>query len=177
MRHVAFLRAINTGNRRAKNPELCAPVEAVGASFAQGFLASGNVVFDADVDDGFVDRLEAAYVQALGFEVPVILRSAEATMRAAEMAPFSEEELARSEGTLYVGLIKHPPSTEAIAAVEAMATNRDRVVVRTGDVFWLPEAGEYQSDLHVPTVESIVGPMTVRAQRTLSRLAGKFLSG
>ena len=175
MRHVAFLRAINTGNRRVKNPQLSGVVESMGASFAQGFLASGNVVFDADVDAGFVDRLETAYEAALGFEVPVILRSADETRRSAEMAPFTAEELSASEGKLYVGLIKRPPDRAMIDAVEAMATDKDRVQVVDGDVYWLPEAGEYLSDLSVPTIEKILGPMTVRAQNTVVRITAKFL--
>ncbi len=174
-RHVAFLRAINTGNRRAKNPQLSEVLEGLEASFAAGFLASGNIVFDADIGPGFVERLEEAYLDALGFDVPVILRTAIQTRQAAEKSPFTAKELAASEGKLYVGLIKTSPDPQTIAAIESMATDRDRVVVIDGDMYWLPEAGEYMSDLSVPAVERIAGPMTVRAQNTLIRLSAKFL--
>ena len=62
-----------------------------------------------------------------------------------------------------------------ISEVEAMATEQNRVAVVHGDVFWLPEAGEYLSGLSVPAIERIVGPMTVRAQNTLTRMTAKFL--
>ena len=178
-RHVAFLRAINTGSRRAKNAQLSEVVEQVGASFAQGFIASGNVVFDVpeDPDASFGERLEAAYLSSLGFEVPVILRSAQQVRTIATSHPFTASELATSQGNIYVGLIQHSPSSSQVDAIMAMGTDRDRVVVHGDDLFWLPEAGEYLSGLSIPAVEGIARVLTVRSMSTIARLVAKFLSG
>ena len=44
-RYVAFLRGMNLGNRRIKNPELAAEFERLGFEDVATFRASGNVVF------------------------------------------------------------------------------------------------------------------------------------
>ena len=49
--YVAFLRGMNLGRRRIKNPELCAAFEDIGFTNVSAFLASGNVIFDADESD------------------------------------------------------------------------------------------------------------------------------
>ena len=56
-RYVAFLRGMNLGRRRVKNPELCAAFEDIGFTNVSAFLASGNVIFDAeDPDPSAVSR-------------------------------------------------------------------------------------------------------------------------
>ena len=73
-RHVAFLRAINTTGRRTKNAHLSEAFRSVGASYAQGFIASGNVIFDIDneVDVEFINQVEAAFLKTYGFDIPTI---------------------------------------------------------------------------------------------------------
>ena len=180
-RYVAFLRAINTGSRRAKNHQLSEVLEQVGAVNATGFLASGNVVFDVDGEladhrgNDFVERVENAYVASLGLDVPVMLRSAEQVRTIAGCKPFSAHEAANSGGRLYVGLLKDRPSEDQVARVLAMATVRGRVAVIGEELYWLPESDEYLSGLSIPAVERIIGPLTVRAQSTITRLADKYL--
>ena len=41
-RYVAFLRGMNLGRRRIKNPELCAAFEDIGFTNVAAYLASGN---------------------------------------------------------------------------------------------------------------------------------------
>ena len=47
-RHVAFLRAINIGGRRASSKQLIAALEGAGFGNVTAFRASGNLIFDAD---------------------------------------------------------------------------------------------------------------------------------
>jgi uncharacterized protein (DUF1697 family) len=48
-RYVAFLRGINLGRRRATNEGLAAIFGGLGLTNVKTLIASGNVVFDADV--------------------------------------------------------------------------------------------------------------------------------
>ena len=78
-RYVAFLRGMNLGRRRIKNGELCACFADMGFSSVAAFLASGNVIFDAALDDpaSLSARIESGLRQALHYDVPTFLRSAE----------------------------------------------------------------------------------------------------
>ena len=62
-RYVAFLRGMNLGRRRIKNPELCAAFEGIGFTNVSAFLASGNVIFDTDESDSaaVADSLNTDY--------------------------------------------------------------------------------------------------------------------
>lgn len=61
-RYFAFLRGINLGNRRIKNPELIGHFEAMGLEEVATFRASGNVVFvdpEGEAESKLQKRVEA----------------------------------------------------------------------------------------------------------------------
>ncbi len=73
MKHVALLRGINVGgNNKVEMAVLRTAVEAVGLTDVATYLNTGNVVFGGSTD---VATLERAIADAVGFEVPVLLRS------------------------------------------------------------------------------------------------------
>src|SRR4051794_184860 len=76
-RYVAFLRGMNLGGRRIKNEELRAEFEALGFEEVATFRASGNVIFAAskESESRLRERIEAGLGEALGYAVPVFLRS------------------------------------------------------------------------------------------------------
>src|ERR1700744_4646979 len=94
-RYVAFLRGMNLGNRRIKNPELVAHFEAMGLEDVATFRASGNVVF-ADSAAGSGAEWEAKLRQGgegelaerLAYPVAVFRRSAEEVAAIASREPF-----------------------------------------------------------------------------------------
>ena len=75
-RYVAFLRGMNLGRRRIKNPELCAVFEDIGFTNVAAYLASGNVIFDAEdaEADAVAVAIECGLRDSLGYEVPTFLR-------------------------------------------------------------------------------------------------------
>ena len=91
-RYVAFLRGMNLGRRRIKNPELCAAFEDIGFTDVAAYLASGNVIFDAvDSDtDAVAAAIESGLRVSLGYEVPTFLRSADEVRSIAGYAPFAD---------------------------------------------------------------------------------------
>ncbi|WP_272490741.1 DUF1697 domain-containing protein [Mesobacterium pallidum] len=89
MRRVALLRGINVGG--AKKIPMAALKEAavnLGWRNVQSYIASGNLVFEAD-GDGLAEALEVAIAHRFGFDVPVLVLEA-AEMRAArDDCPFA----------------------------------------------------------------------------------------
>ena len=119
----------------------------VGASYAEGVLASGNIVFDVDreVDDLFVGSIEVALREELGFEIPTIVCSGE-KLRAVQWAlPFTEAQLAASAGTPCVSFLKAEPSPDEALAIRDLSTDADRLVIHAGEIYWLPVSGALNS--------------------------------
>ena len=177
-RHVAFLRAVNTTGRRVKNARLAGIIKDLGATYAQGFIASGNIVFDTDlaVDTSFIVSVESAFFEAYSFEIPTAVRSSEEVVAVASHRPFSADEIAASEGRIYVGFMRTEPSHDVVEEVEAMATATDPLRVVGRELFWMPRSGEFQSDISIPAIERLTGTMTVRVMTTVDRIVEKFLT-
>jgi uncharacterized protein (DUF1697 family) len=175
-RYAAFLRGMNLGNRRITNDELCARFAALGLGEPAAFLASGNVVFAAaDEDAGrLARRIEDGLREALGYEVPIFLRSGDEVHAIAAHEPFTAAERAGSQAKLQVALLGGEPAAADREAVLALAPEEDRLVFAGRELYWLPAAGVSQSELDWKAVDRRLGTVTIRTRRTLERLAAKF---
>lgn len=171
---VAFLRAINTGNRRVTNERLISVFEEAGLDNVRGFQASGNIIFDATSAEGLQAELETRLEGALGYEVPVYLRSADELAALVQARPFSEADLAATAGNVQVMFLTGPPTTSQAAALKALATAEDQLVLVGSEVHWLPRTGISESPLKQNEVVKAVGPTTIRGLNALTRLVNKL---
>lgn len=172
-RWVAFLRAINVGGRRVTGAELEDVFTAMGMIDATSYQASGNVVFDA-AHIPEEPALEAALAAALGYEVPVFLRSAAEVSELAEQRPFSDDELAAG-GKAQVVYLKNELDAPARAAVAALAPESELLRPAGRAIHWLPAHGIAESSLDMKALERVAGLLTVRTRATVERIAAKFL--
>lgn len=177
-RYVAFLRGMNLGGRRITNEELCACFEGLGLTSPTAFLASGNVVFDiaAGTPAQIAEGIESGLAEALGYEVPTFLRSAEEVRAIASHETFPAEVVAASRGKLQVALLPAEPSRAARREVLERATEEDRLTFGNRELYWLPSGGISESPLELAAIEAAVGPWTMRTRRTVERLVAKFLT-
>ena len=175
-RHIAFLRALNTTGRRAKNTALIAAAESAGAQRAVAFLASGNVVVDwpAGETDEIEVRLEESFRNDLGFEVPTIVRSGDEVTAAAVADPFPGVGDPQTMA-LFVGFLKDAPRPDVMSELKRHATEVDRLALVESNIFWLSIDGEFGSQMSVPALERSIGTMTIRSINTVRRLADRFL--
>jgi uncharacterized protein (DUF1697 family) len=87
MRYVALLRGINVGgNALIKMSDLKACCEGLGLEAVSTFIASGNVLFEAD-GKWLVEKIEAGLEKRFGLPVKVVLRSAKQMRQVVERAP------------------------------------------------------------------------------------------
>lgn len=175
MQYVAFLRGMNLGNRRIKNPELCACFTQIGFTAVQAFLASGNVVFESPDDAATVmRRLEAGLAEQLGYAVPSVIRTAAEVNAIAAQTAFAEKVDAQ-RGKPQVIFIKQAPTPEEAHQIEALSTNADWLEVDGAVIHWWPEGGLSDNSFNMKALEAITGTTTVRTRNTVNRLAKKFL--
>ncbi len=174
-RYYAFLRAINTGNRRLTNEQLLAPFRELGFTDVAAYQAAGNVTFRS-ADPAAVDerRIEAALADSYGFEAPTFVRSAAELASIATSAPFADHELARTAGKIQVTFLRTAAPPERTAAVLELVPPEDRLVVSGREWYWLPIEGVSASTLPVTRIESLLGEMTMRTLGTVTRIHSRF---
>ena len=161
MRQVAFLRGMNVGGHRVTNAELVDVFLGVGLADPVPYQASGNVVFAAcdEEDEGPANAIgefvERALEDALGYPVPTFLRSGAALRDISSRQPFEGIE---SAGKPQAMLLRQAPGPDGTAAVAAMATDDDRLVVAGTELHWLPGRGVGKSQLDMRALEALSAP-------------------
>ena len=177
-RYVAFLRGMNLGRRRIKNPELCAAFEDIGFTNVAAYLASGNVIFDADVSDpdAVAASIETGLRDSLGYEVPTFLRMSEEVRVIATSRPFASVTSERA-GKMQVAMLSDEIGEAAWAAVLELSNDGDLLELSGRELYWWPKGNFLDSQLELKAIESILGPCTIRTKNTMERLTAKFLAG
>jgi uncharacterized protein (DUF1697 family) len=176
-RYAAFLRALNVGARRASKEDLTSCLEGIGFDEVATFRTSGNVVFSADgPGDAIPAKLEAGLRKALGFEVPVYLRTEKQIRAIAAHEPFEPELVDASKGKLQVVLLGGAPTAAVRKQVLALATDDDRLALRGSELYWLPSGGTLESGLDHKAIVRALGPTTHRTKGTMDLIASKFFA-
>lgn len=176
-RYVAFLRGMNLGGRRITNDALRGHFEDLGCGEVATFRASGNVIFAKQGRPAeLTTQLEAGLAEALGYEVPVFLRSAKELLAIAECEPFDKKHLSASKGKLQVALLTKKPSSAAAKKALALSTDADRLAISRRELYWLPKGGMSESDLELKTLATILGPTTIRTKGTIDQIATKHFA-
>jgi uncharacterized protein (DUF1697 family) len=169
---------MNLGGRRIANKELQAHFEALGCEDVATFRASGNVIFEktgraADL----TTLLEEGLADALGYEVPVFLRSAKELLAIAACEPFDAKLIAASKGKLQVALLTKKPSAAATKKALTLSSEADRLAIEGRELYWLPRGGISESDLDLKALATVLGPTTIRTRGTVDQIAAKYFAG
>lgn len=176
---MAFLRGMNLGGRRIKNEELRAEFESLGFADVATFRASGNVIFGAQggSESALTKQIEAGLGDALGYEVPVFLRSCAEVTAIAAAEPFDAKLLAASKGKLQVQFLARKPAAAARKAVSALATDDDGLALSGRELYWLPSGGISESELDWKPIDAALGSGTMRTMGTVEQIAARYCSG
>lgn len=168
--YVALLRGINVGGHRQVPMEaLRRVVESVGHADVATYIASGNVVFDTPERDtrAVADELEIALLEAFGFGVEVVVRTA------GEMAAIAAENpfVARRAHTkdLYVAFARGPiPGEPRVDRTYAP----DEFCLAARVVYLHMPAGYGNSKLNASVLQRVAGSsVTTRNWNTVTKLA------
>lgn len=167
---------MNVGGRRVKNAELSMCFEAMGFEQVSAFLASGNVVFESGRKPApdLELQIEQSLGERLGFAVPTFVRSAAEVAEIAAKQPFSTTAVAASTGNLQVAFLSNRPDAPNREIALGLANPDDLLSIDRRQMYWLPKGNISDSELDLKTLGKILGPMTIRAQRTMVRLAEKL---
>jgi uncharacterized protein (DUF1697 family) len=169
---------MNLGGRRITNDNLRAHFEALGCEEVATFRASGNVIFEqAGRSAALTTLLEEGLADALGYEVPVFLRSAKELLAIAADETFDLKLVEASGGKLQVGLLAKRPSAAATKKALELSTSADRLGIEGRELYWLPQGGLSESDLDLKALAAVLGQITIRTKGTIDQIAAKYFAG
>jgi uncharacterized protein (DUF1697 family) len=175
-RYVAFLRGMNLGGRRIKNEELRRRFEELDLSKVSCFRASGNVLFASEEgkEEKLRERIEVGLGKSLGYEVPVFLRNAGELRAVSTHEPFDRVLIRTSKGKLQVAFLPSMPKTNGCKQALALGSDEDLLAIKGRELYWLPSGNMSESELDLKTLESLLGPWTMRTKGTVDQISAKL---
>jgi len=157
------------------NDELVRPFVRLGFDDVAAYQAAGNITFcTTDPDRAITERVLPALADAYGFDPVIFVRRLDAVRSLVDARPFTDQQLARTDGRVQVSFLQEVPSEEKVAEVFAVVPPDDLIAFVGRQWFWLPRAGISESRLPVGSVESVLGPTTIRTLGTISRMLDRF---
>lgn len=156
---VSLLRGINVGgNRKIRMAELQALYESLGFTSVRTLLQSGNVIFDsasADTDQ-VATTIETGIQHQFGFEVRVIIRTADDWQSVVTHHPFSAEQLAEP-GKILVTFLHQAPDDAALAALRTAQPGPEIIHSHARELYIFYPDGMGRSKLDNSLIERRLG--------------------
>ena len=111
--------------------------ETLGLRQVQSYIQSGNLVFELAQPEPIPElevRLQKAFSEAFGFEIPVLIRTSEEWAASTAKNPFLKEENVEIE-RLHLTCLKEMPSPELLEKIKAFQFLPDRYEIVGREVF------------------------------------------
>ena len=106
----------------------------------------------------------------------MFLRSAAELRAVAAREPFDRRAAQASKGKPQVAFLPAAPKAKARKQALALASDDDLLAIDGRELYWLPSGGISESDLDLKTIESAVGPWTMRTKGTVDQIAAKHFA-
>ena len=84
--------------------------------------------------------------------------------------------MSASAGKLQIAFLERKPGRAAIAEIEALASDDDRLAVDGTELYWLPRGGTQDSPLDMKAIDRTLGLNTLRTMGTVETLFAKFFA-
>jgi uncharacterized protein (DUF1697 family) len=169
-RFVAFLRAVNVGNRRVSMAECVHALQALGYEDVASYVNSGNLLFSAGGKPAeHEERIRATLEAVYGFEVTTFVRTAAQVRAAATRKPFGAIAAGHTHFAL-LPLTRLTPKEKQ--AAEALTNEHDTVIVVGRDIHWLIRSKSTETTLEAKHWKQALpaNPTTARNTTMLAKL-------
>ena len=149
--------------------------ESLGFSGVATFLGSGNVVFETrSTDIGTLEKkIERRLRRALGYNVPVFIRTPAQMKRIASLEPFENSEIHGAD--INIILLAKNLTERSRAKLLALKTETDGFRVLGREIYWWRRKKLGTSLFaSVPLAKALRLPFTIRSTNTIRKLAAKW---
>jgi len=176
-RYFAFLRAINVGGHTVKMDALRQIFESLGFAGVETFIASGNVTFEAGLQDAVAleNTIENRLREALGYEVSTFIRTDPELAAIAHYQPFQQSD-PDAAATLNIAFLAAPLDPVSRQKLMALRTEIDDFNVHRCEIYWLCRKKQSESTFSNAVLEKALGrKATLRGVSTVKKMAENYL--
>ncbi|MFY9152269.1 MAG: DUF1697 domain-containing protein [Prolixibacteraceae bacterium] len=173
-KYIAILRGINVGTgRKVLMTDLKDLCDKLGLVNVQTYIQSGNLIFELDEPESvpsLENRLHLAFSEKFGFDIPVVVRTAQELVESISNSPFLKEQNAAIE-KLHLTFLKKTPIDELIEKIKEFDYSPDRFEIFRKDVFVFCENGYGKTRITNDFFEKkLKVPATTRNWKTVLKL-------
>ncbi len=165
---ASLLRGINvSGHKKIPMAGLKTLYEELGFTKVKTYIQSGNVVFETDQQDVSLIRqlIESKIEATYGFDVTVLIRTADELRQVASTNPFETIE------DVYVTFLAEEPSPEKWANLKSLDPGTERMELKNKELYLQFPDGYGKAKLSNPFVESKLKVRgTTRNWRTINEI-------
>jgi len=175
-KYIAFLRAINVGGHNVKMEYLRQLFESIGLSNVETFIASGNVIFDANAGNTKVleKKIETCLLEALGYEVATFIRTAAELAEISKYKSFPQPQLDTATA-LNIGFLADVLDDKSKQKLMLLQTDIDSFNVDGREIYWMCKKKQSDSKVSNAAIEKTLGiKSTLRSVNTVNKLAEKY---
>ncbi len=171
---IAFLRGINVGGHRLIPMETLRQLfTSMGFERAKTYIQSGNVIFETrEIDTNRLEKdIEKHLLQALGYEVPVLIRTDAQVSEVVRNNPFADR-LAEEKAKLYVAFLTKEPGDEATSSLLSFNGEVENYRIQNREVYCLLHKAENDRRRYaLDSLEKILGvSATLRNWATVNKV-------
>ncbi len=178
IRYISFLRAINVGGHTVKMDRLRQLFESFGFNNVETFIASGNVIFEANSEDSrqLEEQIQAGLRHALGYDVAAFIRTPNELTRIVEYQPFPQAEIEKA-AAFNIAFLADPLNAASIEKLMMLRTPIDEFLVHGREIYWLCQKRQSESTFSNAVLERTMGiRSTLRGVNTVKLIAEKYTS-
>ncbi len=169
---ASLLRGINvSGHKKIPMAGLKTLYEELGFTQVKTYIQSGNVVFETDQQNMSLIRqlIESKIEATYGFDVTVLIRTADELRQVASSNPFETIE------DVYVTFLAEEPSPEKWANLKSLDLGTERMELKNEELYLQFPDGYGKAKLSNPFVESkLKVRATTRNWRTINEILRLF---
>ena len=172
--YIAFLRGVNVGGKKPlRMKQLAEVLTAAGFRNVRTFIASGNVIFETSAKDParIAKKMEKHLLNALGYEITVIIRSVDDLGTIIKRNPFKKPKPSANE-MLFVTFLASPPTVKPRLPLRSTSENMEVVALTDGAAFIVARRKKtgWFGFPHTFAEKEFNGPTTTRNWTTVVRI-------
>ena len=170
---ISILRGINvSGQKKIKMADLREHYEGLGFEDVTSYIQSGNVFFNTSIDDTstLIKMIESMIAEKYGFEVPVIIRTADELANVIETNPHTH--VPEDKFNVYiVTFLGAEPTAEACAEIPAVGPAGEETAIIGREVYTFYPNGSGRSKMTTNYFEKKLGvTATARNWKSVRKL-------
>jgi len=174
--YIAFLRAINVGGHTVKMETLRQQFQSLGFSNVETFIASGNVIFNAEsAETGSLEtEIEQRLRETLGYPVATFIRTDIQLAELANYQAFPEDKINAAQA-LNIAFLSKNPDERSKEKLMTLKTEIDDFHVHERAIYWLCSKKQSESTFSNAVLEKALGQQTtLRGIQTIRKLVAKY---